>query len=68
MGRKLGEGLCPFLGGELGPHLTQCRLGRGLSFYQVASWSIEPFGHNRYRPKIWGGGSASLRRGTWVSI
>jgi len=35
----------PFLG-ELGPHLTQCRLGRGLPPYQVASWSIQPFGHN----------------------
>jgi len=26
--------------------LTQCRLWRGLSPYQVASWFIEPFGHN----------------------
>ena len=26
-----------FWGGELGPHLTQCRLGRGLPPYQVAS-------------------------------
>jgi len=33
------------LPGELGPHLTQCGLGRGLSPYQVASWSIQPFGH-----------------------
>jgi len=32
--------------GELGPHLTQCGMGRGLSPYQVASWSIQPFGHN----------------------
>ena len=31
---------------ELGPHLTQCRLGRGLPPYQVASWSTQPFGHN----------------------
>jgi len=38
MGRKLGRGLCPFLGRvELGPHLTQCRLGQGLPLYQVAS-------------------------------
>jgi len=40
MGRKL-EGCCaPFVGeggGQLGPHPTQCRLGRGLSPYQVAS-------------------------------
>jgi len=26
--------------GKLGPHLTQCCLGRGLPLYQVASWSI----------------------------
>jgi len=66
--------LCPFLWGELGPHLTQhhlgrgynrdepksraafsrklgpyltqCGLGRVLRPYQVASWSIRPFGHN----------------------
>jgi len=31
--------------GELGPHLTQCGLGRGLPSYQVASWSIQPFDH-----------------------
>jgi len=41
----------PKLGGalplrvELGPHQTQ---------YQVASWSIQPFGHNRHGPKIGG--------------
>ena len=35
-----------FWGGELGPHLTQCRLGRGLPPYQVASSSIQPIGHN----------------------
>ena len=30
-GPKRGGGrLCPFRGGELGPHLTQCRLGRGM--------------------------------------
>ena len=44
MGRKLG-GLCPLFG-ELGPHLTQCRLGRGLPPCQVSSWSVQPFGHN----------------------
>ena len=38
--------LCPFLWGELGPHLTQCRLHRGLPPYQVVSSSIQPFGHN----------------------
>jgi len=41
-GPKSGDGL---LWG-LGPHLTQCGLGRNLPLYQVASWSIQPFGHN----------------------
>jgi len=73
MGRKFG-GCAPYFGeGELGPHLAQCGLGRGLSPYQVESWSIEPFGHNRYGPKIGGGlcpfgGVAIWRRGTWVPI
>ena len=31
---------------------TQCRLGRGLPPYQVASSSIQSFGHNRHGPKI----------------
>jgi len=31
---------------ELGPHLTQCCGGRGLPSYHVASWAIQPFGHN----------------------
>ena len=35
MGRKLG--VCAPFGEGLGPHLTQCRLGRGLAPYQVAS-------------------------------
>ena len=37
--RTLAEnwGLCPFRGGKMGPHLTQCRIGRGLPPYQVAS-------------------------------
>jgi len=46
--------LCPFPWGELGPDLTQCVLGRGLLPYQVASWSIQAFGHNRHGPKIGG--------------
>jgi len=53
-------GLCPlFEGGELGPHLGQCCLGRGLLPYQVASWSIMLFRHNRHGPKI-GVGLCSL--------
>jgi len=42
----------PFLGGERGPHLTQSRLGRSLTPYQVTSWSMQPFGRNGYGPKI----------------
>ena len=41
--------------GELGPHLAQCGMGRGLPPCQVASSSIQPFGHNRHGPKIGGG-------------
>jgi len=39
------------------PHLKQSRLGWGLPPYQVASWCIQPFGHNRHGPKLSGGGS-----------
>jgi len=49
MDRKLGA--CAVLR-ELGPHLTQCGLGRGLPPYQMLSWSIQPFGHNRHGPRI----------------
>jgi len=36
--RKLRDGGCAHLGeGELGPNLTQCRLGRGLPSCQVPS-------------------------------
>ena len=61
IGRKLGN--CAPLGEwELGPHLTQCRLGRGIPPYQMASWYIQPFGHNRHGPKI-GGSAPFLGRG-----
>jgi len=49
IGRKLGAAVPPvFCRGweELGPHLTQYGLGRGLPPYQMAPWSIQPFGHN----------------------
>jgi len=52
MGRKLKA--VPLWGGELDSHLAQCRLGWGLPPYQVESWSIQPFRHNRYGPKIGG--------------
>jgi len=66
-----GGVLCPqcFGGEEQGSHLTQCRLGWGLSPYQVAS--IQPFGHNRHGPKIGGcdpfgwGGAGSPSNTMW---
>jgi len=64
VGTKLGA--VPFSGGELGPHLTQCRVGQGLPPYQVASWSMQPFGHNKCEPKI--GGSVPFWEGNWVPI
>jgi len=51
---KWGLGCCAFSVGELGPHLTQCRLSRGLPPYQVVSWPIQPFGHNRHGSKSGG--------------
>ena len=54
IGRKLGGCCAPVLGGEQGPHLTQCRLGRSLPPYQVASASIQLSGHNEHGPKIGG--------------
>ena len=44
---------------ELGPRLAQCGVSRGLLPYQAASSSIQPFGRNRYGPKI-GRGSVPL--------
>ena len=52
-GPKGGGVLCPFRG-ALGTGLIQCGL-RGLLPYQVASLSIQPFGHNSV-------GCHSLRR------
>jgi len=45
-GPKSGEAAVPRYVRELCPHLSQCRLRRGLPPYRVASWSIQPFGHN----------------------
>jgi len=36
MGRKVGRGYCGGAGSPMGHRLTQCGLGRDLSFYQVA--------------------------------
>ena len=59
MGRKLGA-VPPFWVGELGPHLTQCGLDRGLPSYQVASWYIQAFGHNTHGRRKVGGGCCAL--------
>jgi len=48
--KSAGGGCCAPFAGELGPHLTQCGLGWRLLPYQVASSSIQPFGHNRHGP------------------
>ena len=45
-GPKSGEGLLWGRWVPTGSSSTQCGLGRGLPLYQVASWSIQPFGHN----------------------
>jgi len=47
-GLKEGRVLCPFRG-ALGTRLIQCGLRGGLLPYQVASSSIQPFGHNSVR-------------------
>ena len=39
---------------------SRLRLGRGLPLYQLASWSIHPFGHNRLGPKRVRGCCATL--------
>jgi len=48
---KKGGGCCAPFAGELDPHLTQCGMCRDLLPYQMASSSIQPFGHNRHEPK-----------------
>ena len=53
-GPKIGWGCALFLRGKLGPHRTQSRLDRGLPPCQLPASSIQPFGHNKHGPKIWG--------------
>jgi len=60
-------GLCPFLGKELGPHLTQCGLGRGLPPCQVSSWSIQPLAAIDMGRKF-GGLCPPFGEGSWVPI
>ena len=59
--------MCPFRG-ALETCLIQCCLCRCLLPYQVASSSIQPFGHNRHEPKIGWSGCAFFLEGSWVPI
>jgi len=43
--------------------LAQCGLDRGPPPWQVPSWSIQPFDHNRHGPKIGGGSVPFWERG-----
>ena len=66
MGRKLGA--VPLLG-EQDPHVTQCRLGRGLPPYQVGILNLDPssyFATTDMGQKL--GGCAPLGEGSWVPI
>ena len=54
MGRKEGAAVPISRCVELAIRLTQCGLGQDLLPYQVASSSMQPFGHNRHGPKIVG--------------
>jgi len=55
MGRKGGGAAVP-ISWEAGTPRIQCGLGRGLLPYQVASSSIQPFGHNEIRCTLPGEG------------
>ena len=58
MGRKVGGLPSVALSvGELGSHLTQCRLGQGLAPYQFFQVADDPpsrvaTGHNRHDPRF----------------
>ena len=58
---------CAPLGRGAGFHLTQCHLGWGLPPYQMVSWCIQPFGHNRHGPKV-GGAVPIFCEGSWDPI
>jgi len=72
---KMGEELDILRSSSFGHQRTQCCLGRGLPPSQMASWSIQPFGHNRHGPKtgglsrlcpFWGGGAGSPSNTRWT--
>jgi len=49
--RKLWGLQCPFAWGGAGSPFNAMPPGLRLPPYQVVSWSIQPFGHNRHGPK-----------------
>jgi len=62
-GPKSGRGYCaPYHEGELGPNLTQCHLGQGLS-----PWHPDPYSCLATTDiGLKGGPAVSLLRGSWV--
>jgi len=69
-GRKLEGVLCLREGGvgERGPHLTQCRLGRGLLsgiLIYPAVWPQQTWGQNWGLCPFWGGGAGSPSNTLW---
>jgi len=65
MGQKLGGVGVPFYLGVAGSTSNTMSRKPGLPPCQVASWFMQPFGHNRRGPKI-GWGSAPFWVGVWV--
>jgi len=66
MGRKLGA-VSLWWRGAGSPFNTMWPGSRPIPPYQVASWSIQPFGHNRHGPKF-GRTMPLCGRGSWVPI
>ena len=64
MDRKVEGCYAPFLGGAGCPSNTLSPGPRPTS-YQVVSWSIQPFGHNRHGPKRGWGCCAPFGGGNW---
>ena len=72
-GWKLGDGAMPPWGSWV--PISQCCLGRSLPPHQVASRSIQPFGHDRHGPKTGGllcpflvGGAGSPSNTMWPGL
>jgi len=61
---KWGAAVPPFWGGGAGSTSNTMSPGHGLPPYQVASWSIQPFGHNTWA-KNWEEGCNPLGEGGW---